>query len=90
MGASAVGKHWWRRAIYVQVPGPSANRPARPRIRWLLLIGAGYLLFCHGCHGDEDNELFARWAVAARFQRAGDVRHVENAPPRFIKASVPR
>jgi hypothetical protein len=19
---------------------------------------AGYLLFCHGCHGDEDNELF--------------------------------
>jgi hypothetical protein len=24
-----------------------------------LLLG-GYLLFCHGCHGDEDNELFAR------------------------------
>jgi hypothetical protein len=23
------------------------------------LLG-GYLLFCHGCHGDEDNELFAR------------------------------
>jgi hypothetical protein len=22
------------------------------------LILAGYLLFCHGCHGDEDNELF--------------------------------
>jgi hypothetical protein len=21
---------------------------------------AGYLLFCHGCHGDEDNELFVR------------------------------
>jgi hypothetical protein len=20
---------------------------------------AGYLLFAHGCHGDEDNELFA-------------------------------
>ena len=33
------------------------------RGRWLLLaVGAGlvgYLLFCHGCHGDEDNELFA-------------------------------
>jgi len=23
-----------------------------------LLIVAGYLLFAHGCHGDEDNELF--------------------------------
>jgi hypothetical protein len=29
----------------------------------LLLLG-GYLLFAHGCHGDEDNELFAR-AVGA-------------------------
>jgi hypothetical protein len=31
--------------------------------RWLLLAAGagllGYLLFCHGCHGDEDNELFA-------------------------------
>lgn len=25
---------------------------------WLLL--AGYILIAHGCHGDEDNELFAR------------------------------
>jgi hypothetical protein len=25
-----------------------------------LALLAGYLLFCHGCHGDEDNELFAR------------------------------
>jgi hypothetical protein len=24
-----------------------------------LALLAGYLLFCHGCHGDEDNELFA-------------------------------
>jgi hypothetical protein len=36
--------------------------------RWLLLAAgaglAGYLLFCHGCHGDEDNELFARGAVS--------------------------
>jgi hypothetical protein len=23
------------------------------------LLLAGYLLFAHGCHGDEDNELFA-------------------------------
>jgi len=25
-----------------------------------LLLLAGFLLFAHGCHGDEDNELFAR------------------------------
>jgi hypothetical protein len=35
--------------------------------RWLLLAAGagllGYLLFCHGCHGDEDNELFARAAA---------------------------
>jgi hypothetical protein len=24
----------------------------------LALLLAGYLLFAHGCHGDEDNELF--------------------------------
>ncbi len=34
-----------------------------------LLLG-GYLLFCHGCHGDVDNELFApanqRTATPAR------------------------
>lgn len=30
-------------------------------VRWgLLVLIAGYLLFAHlGCHGDEDNELFA-------------------------------
>jgi len=30
------------------------------RRRWWLGLAllAGYLLFCHGCHGDEDNELF--------------------------------
>src|SRR5947209_608816 len=30
---------------------------------WLfgaVILLAGYLLFCHGCHGDEDNELFIR------------------------------
>src|SRR5438034_8075882 len=35
---------------------PAALRAWRP---WaVLLLLAGYLLFCHGCHGDEDNELF--------------------------------
>ncbi len=31
----------------------------RRRRRWAVVaLLAGYLLFCHGCHGDEDNELF--------------------------------
>jgi hypothetical protein len=39
----------------------------------VLLLIAGYLLFSHlGCHGDEDNELFAllkaRGQVPAGFQ----------------------
>jgi hypothetical protein len=32
----------------------------------VLALLAGYLLFCHGCHGDEDNELF----VGSRHQAA--------------------
>src|SRR6516225_2128671 len=42
---------------------PPIDRAPIPRIGglvWLLfcLLG-GYLLFCHGCHGDEDNELLS-------------------------------
>ena len=34
--------------------------------RWVgLLLLAGMLIVCHGCHGDEDNELFAPARVAA-------------------------
>ncbi len=41
--------------------GRSGVRRRRP---WLALaLLAGYLLFCHGCHGDEDNELFVRRRV---------------------------
>ena len=29
----------------------------------LALLLAGYLLFAHGCHGDEDNELFTAAAT---------------------------
>ena len=44
---------------------PLSEHPPEPppqRYRWIyglafLLLG-GYLLFAHGCHGDEDNELF--------------------------------
>ena len=38
------------------------------RMRWLpLVLLGGYLLFCHGCHGDEDNELFASAGFGQRF-----------------------
>jgi hypothetical protein len=30
-----------------------------------LALAAGYLLFSHGCHGDEDNELLARLRTLA-------------------------
>jgi len=41
---------------------------AAPWLRWgLFLLIAGYLLFSPlGCHGDEDNELFASLTRAAR------------------------
>src|SRR5437870_10993763 len=49
-----------------QHPASAKREPAcsflpRNRRRWFFLGGilllTGYLLFCHGCHGDEDNEL---------------------------------
>jgi hypothetical protein len=53
-GAAAVGSG--------RCPEPTAAAPAgmiERRYFWPLLLLAGYLLFAHGCHGDEDNELFA-------------------------------
>lgn len=35
-----------------------APRGPRPWQVVVLLALAGYLLFAHGCHGDEDHELF--------------------------------
>ncbi len=42
------------------LPTKSTVSVAEPG-RWLFLVYlllGGYLLFAHGCHGDEDNELF--------------------------------
>jgi hypothetical protein len=53
----------------VSRPTDEVAPPPRRRRLWLALaLLAGYLLFCHGCHGDEDNELFigVRHAVAMR------------------------
>jgi hypothetical protein len=36
--------------------------------RWLLaaLLAGGLTVLLHGCHGDEDNELFAPWVSRQR------------------------
>jgi len=49
--------------------GPSPSIPKNRR-QWFfvgafLLLG-GYLLFAHGCHGNEDNELFSASEEIAR------------------------
>jgi len=67
-----------RRAMWVRVPDrcpsgvPLGGPPApRERFRWggllLLVLLAGLLIFCHGCHGDVDDELFSLgwWIWAA-------------------------
>jgi hypothetical protein len=50
-------------AIHERTPADETAE-ASPRRRsglWpVLLLLAGYALFCHGCHGDEDNELFVQ------------------------------
>jgi hypothetical protein len=51
-------RHRSRRAWFIPVRRPEAGQRRR-RWAWVVLaLAAGYLLFCHGCHGDEDNELF--------------------------------
>jgi hypothetical protein len=42
---------------------PAESKEKRPRGSWglvVLLFLAGYVLFAHGCHGDEDYELLVR------------------------------
>ena len=41
---------------------------------WIAVaIAVGLLLFCHGCHGDEDNELFgAAQQKSPRLEAVGD------------------
>jgi hypothetical protein len=53
---------------------PVEERP-QPAFGWFawpaLVLLAGYLLFCHGCHGDEDNELLANAsAMVAAHEKA--------------------
>lgn len=41
-------------------PARDQGAPGRGWLLWPMLLLLGYLLFAHGCHGDEDNELFMR------------------------------
>jgi len=45
------------------IVSPSPGNIARFAGRLIVLMLAGFLLLAHGCHGDEDNELFARAAT---------------------------
>ncbi len=73
--ASPTGRHPWA-CNPPHSPLPSQQRRAgrvrsfRCRWRYVLLAAlAAGLLFAHfGCHGDEDNELFARAAAAVAGQ----------------------
>ena len=57
----------WFIPIGLHRPEPTA--PRRRRRMWLAVaLLAGYLLFCHGCHGDEDNELFTSMRTPAALQ----------------------
>jgi hypothetical protein len=61
----------WQAMRARRMEQPVRHRPYRAAL-WLL---AGYLLFVHGCHGDEDNELLAgdanRALSALRLERSG-------------------
>ena len=53
-----------RPASRQRVPRQEESRPTqplvpswRPLIRGIAILLASYVLFCHGCHGEEDNEL---------------------------------
>jgi hypothetical protein len=49
-------RHWFiPRSSHAEAPAP-ARKGGRWRCLVWALLAAG-LVFCHGCHGDEDNEL---------------------------------
>src|SRR6266404_4325230 len=57
------------RRFGVPIPGRAPIPSSRGR-RWIyataVLVLGGYFLFAHGCHGDEDNELFAAHVAFSR------------------------
>src|SRR5437870_12452940 len=69
----------------------SAPRRWRRRILGALVIG--YLLFCHGCHGDEDNELFTKslkqkWGQAPRPAESVPIFEARGSAPASSRGSI--
>src|SRR5712692_2423416 len=62
-----------KRAVRVSWLSLSTPAPVPPKVgsawrRWLILgLLGGYFLFCHGCHGDEDNELLGALGSSGSF-----------------------
>jgi hypothetical protein len=65
-------------------PGPKRKPRKRNRriVLAAMLLLTSYWLWCHGCHGDEDNELFSR-AAGYRDGRMETCRQLttHQAPP---------
>jgi hypothetical protein len=60
MSVQQVSKIRIRKIRVEDVPGEQQQPPRRGwKLGVAFLLVAGLLVFCHGCHGDEDNELFA-------------------------------
>jgi hypothetical protein len=64
-----------RAARHGSVDKAATEWSPQPSFGWFawpaLVLLAGYLLFCHGCHGDEDNELLANAsAMVAAHEKA--------------------
>jgi hypothetical protein len=59
--------------------------------RWAIaLLAAGLLILCHGCHGDEDHELFGTLLRNAGFPSAAAGPRASDrlpAPPALLPAS---
>ena len=61
MNRAALPKARRARCSWLHLPTPTLVPPtvSGDGKRWLILaLLGGYLCFCHGCHGGEDNELF--------------------------------
>ena len=73
-------------AEILEPPGQTSSLFGR---KWLygaaLLVLAGFLLFCHGCHGDEDNELLATALNAGEFSYV-KVAEFASIQPRPLRA----
>jgi hypothetical protein len=59
MGDRGAGGEWQQVRPTCEVPDKRAMQQVMTAVRWAAaLVVAAHLLFAHGCHGDEDNELF--------------------------------